>query len=104
MIFYNVWFSFKSHSDETAEIEKVKMFLESLKAASKIHGYRLLKNYDKLAKSKLPRYQVAVEFLNDDQFSLPFKDVLAIGIHAGPHGSMIENVDAFVVEVFEDLA
>jgi len=26
-----------------------------------------------------------------------------MGIHAGKHGFMIENVDTFIVEVFEEL-
>ena len=32
-----------------------------------------------------------------------FAEVGAIGIHSGRHGAMIENVDEFMVEVFEDI-
>lgn len=103
MIFYNVWFSFKPNTDETAELDKVKTFLESLRESSKIHSYRLLKNYDKQSKSRLPRYQVIAEFLDENQFSLPFEEVTQIGIRSGLHGIMIENVEAFVVEVFRDV-
>jgi hypothetical protein len=103
MIVYNVWFSFEAGSDETTEITNVRSFLENLKVVSKIHDYRILRNYDKAAKSKLPPYQVAVEFLDERQFGLPFKEVAQMGIHAGPHGAMMEHVDSFIVEVFEDL-
>ena len=102
MIFYNVWFSFRSHADEPVELDKVKAFLESLKASSKIHGYRLLRNSGNPLKSRLPPYQVIVEFTDDAQFGLPFAQVSQAGIRSGLHGVMIENVEAFVVEVFRD--
>lgn len=38
-----------------------------------------------------------------DEFGPPFGEVAAIGIHAGRHGFMIENVSEFIVEVFEEL-
>lgn len=102
MIIYNIWFSFTPNADETAELDKVRTFLDALKASSKIHGYRLLRNNGKEPKSRLPPYQASIEFLDNAQFGLPFKEVTQIGIHAGVHGTMIENVEAFVVEVFRD--
>jgi len=103
MILYNVWFSFKAGSDEAVEIEKIKMFLNDLQDRAMIHEYRLLKNRAQAGKSKLPPYQMIAEFSDENQFGLPFAEVKRIGIHSGRHGSMIENVDEFVVELFEDL-
>ena len=103
MILYNVWFSFKSGSDETAELAKTRSFLDDLKSRAKLHGYRLMKNRASKEKAKLPTYQLMAEFSDGTQFGLPFAEVSQIGIHSGKHGAMIENVDDFVVEVFEDL-
>ena len=103
MILYNVWFSFKSGSNETAEIEKARTFLDDLKSRAKLHGYRLMKNRAPREKSKLASYQLMAEFADGEQFGLPFTEVGQIGIHAGRHGAMIENVDEFMVEVFEDV-
>ena len=103
MIFYNVWFSFKSGSDENVEMVKMRAFLDDLKTRGKLHGYRLMKNRNPENKRKLPPYQFIAEFVDDAQFGLPFAEVGKIGVHAGEHGAMIENVDQFMVEVFEDL-
>lgn len=103
MIFYNVWFSFRANADGPAELDKVKAFLESLKASSKIHGYRLLTNSGNPSKSRLPPYQVIVEFVDNVQFGLPFAEVSQTGIRSGLHGVMIENVEDFRVEVFRDI-
>ena len=51
----------------------------------------------------MPGYQVIIEFLDNAQLGFPFAEVGQIGIHAGKHGIMIENVSQFVVEVFEDI-
>ena len=103
MILYNVWFSFKPGSDELAEIDKARAFLDGLQSRAKVHAYRLMKNRASKDKSKLPSYQLMAEFENGEQFGLPFTEVVQLGIHSGPHGAMIENVDDFMVEVFEDV-
>ena len=103
MILYNVWFSFKSGSDEIAEIEKAHTFLDDLKSRANLHGYRLMKNRAAREKSKLASYQLMAEFADGAQFGLPFAEVGQIGIHSGRRGAMIENVDEFIVEVFEDI-
>lgn len=103
MILYNVWFSFKSGSDETAEIGKVRRFLDDLQGRTKLHGYRLMKNRAPKEKSKLHAYHLMAEFADGTQMDQPFAEVGQIGIHSGHHGAMIENVDQFLVEVFDDL-
>jgi len=103
VILYNVWFSFKSGSDEIAEIAKTRHFLNDLKSRQKLHGYRLMKNRTQPEKTKLPPYQLMAEFADSDQFAQPFAEVGKIGLHSGKHGAMIENVEEFKVEVFEDL-
>ncbi len=103
MILYNVWFSFKSGSDEPAELGKARAFLDDLKSRAKLHGYRLMKNRAPKEKSKLAAYQLMAEFADGTQMDLPFAEVGQIGIHQGGHGAMIENVSDFMVEVFEDI-
>jgi hypothetical protein len=103
MILYNVWFSFKTGADESAELSKARSFLDDLKSRSKLYGYRLMKNRASREKSRLARYQLMAEFQDGAQFGLPFAEVGATGIHSGRHGAMIENVDEFMVEVFEDI-
>lgn len=103
MIFYNVWFSFRANADEPVELDKVKALLDSLAASSKIHGYRLLTNSGNPSRSRMPPYQVIVEFVDDTQFGLPFAEVSQTGIRSGLHGAMIENVEAFMVEIFRDI-
>jgi len=103
MILYNVWFSFKSGSDEDAELSKARTFLDDLKNRAKLHNYRLMKNRAPKEKSRLSTYQLMAEFADGMQFGLPFSEVSQIGIHSGNHGAMIENVDDFMVEIFEDL-
>lgn len=103
MILYNVWFSFNKGSNEGAELEKTRSFLDDLKHRSKLFSYRLMKNRAPRDKSKLSSYQLIAEFSDDAQFKLPFVEVTQLGIHSGPHGAMIENVSDFMVEVFEDI-
>jgi hypothetical protein len=102
MIFYNVRFSFKPGSDEPIELEKVRSFLEDLKNRAKLHSYRLMKNRAPHDRAGGCDYQIMAEFIDGSQFGLPFAEVEHIGIHAGRHGAMIENVDAFFVEVFDE--
>ena len=103
MILYNVWFSFKPGSDDSVELAKTRSFLDDLKYRAKLHGYRLMKNRATRDKSKLATYQLMAEFAEGAQFGLPFAEVGQIGIHAGRHGAMIENVEEMMVEVFEDI-
>ena len=102
MILYNVWFSFKAGSNESAELDKARTFLDDLKNRAMLHAYRLMKNRAPREKSRLASYQLMAEFADDRQFGLPFAEVGRIGIHSGSHGMMIQNVDEFMVEVFED--
>jgi hypothetical protein len=103
MIHYNVWFSFRDGIVEVDEMRRVRSFLTDLKSRGKIHDFQLLKNRAAPGKSKLARFHAVIMFLDGDQFGQPFSEVAAIGIHAGKHGFMIENVSEFVVETFEEL-
>lgn len=85
------------------QIQRVRSFLTDLKSGGKIHDFRLLKNRAMSGRSKLAQFHALIVFRDNDQFGQPFREVAAIGIHAGKHGFMIENVSEFVVEVFEDL-
>ena len=103
MIQYNVWFSFKPEADIPAELVNVRQCLDQYAATGLIFSYRLLRNRGDLTNGRLLPYQVAIEFVDGEQFAKPFDDVRRIGVHAGLHGLMIECVDEMIVETFEDL-
>lgn len=103
MIHYNVWFSFGNGVAEADQLRRVRSFLGDLKARGKIHDFQLLKNRSMSGKSRLAQFHALIMFRDNDQLGPPFGEVAAIGIHAGRHGSMIENVSEFIVEVFEEL-
>jgi hypothetical protein len=103
MIHYNVWFSFQPTVDEAVQLNRVRSLLEDFRSRQMISGYTLLENRAETGKTKMPKFQVIIEFRNDEQFALPFDEVRQLGIHLGSHGAMIEHVDEFVVEVFQQI-
>jgi len=103
MIQYNVWFSFKPEADVSAELVKVRECLDHYRAAKLLHGYRMLRNRGDLTNGRLLPYQVTLEFVDNEQFGRPFDEVRRIGVHAGLHGRMIQNVDEMIVETSEDV-
>jgi hypothetical protein len=103
MIHYNVWFSFRADANEPMELAKLRRLMDDFKARGMLSDYRLLKNRGEERATKLPAFQVIIEFCDNDQFGLPFAEVEALGVRSGMHGAMIEHVEDFVVEVFEQL-
>jgi hypothetical protein len=103
MVHYNVWFSFDAGVDEGLQIARVRALLDDFQSRKMIANYRLLRNRGEEGKTKLPKFQAIVEFQDDEQFGLPFAEVAKVGVHLGSHGSIIQHVDAFVVEVFEQI-
>lgn len=103
MIHYNVWFSFQPAVEEAAQLQRVRSLLEDFKSRQMIFGFTLLENRGVAGKSRMPKFQAIIEFVNDEQFALPFDEVRQLGIHQGSHGVMIEHVDEFVVEVFREI-
>jgi hypothetical protein len=103
VILYNVWFSFKPGANDAVELAKTRSFFDDLKNRSRLHSYRLMKNRASKEKSRLSSYQLMAEFTDTEQFKLSIAEVNQIGIHVGNHGAMIENVDDFIVEIFEDI-
>ncbi len=102
MIHYNVWFPFKEGTAEMDGLARVRQFLLDLKARDQIHDFKLLRNRAE-AKTRLARFHALISFADQNQFGAPFQEVATIGVHAGSHGVMIENVDAFIVETFEEI-
>jgi hypothetical protein len=102
MIHYHVWFSFKAGVAEADELRNVSAFLADLKTRSLIHDYRVQR-----ARSSTPvlaPLHIVVSFADAEQFGRPFKEVGQIGIHAGLHGAMIQHVDKFIIDEFEDVS
>jgi hypothetical protein len=104
MIHYNVWFSFKAGTAEPEALSRVQQFLLDLKRRDQIRDFKLLRNRAEAGKTRLARFHALISFADQSQFGLPFQEVATIGVHAGKHGFMIENVDTFIVEVFEELS
>jgi hypothetical protein len=94
LIHYNVTFSFKDGVAQAPALQRVAMFLDDLRTRALIHDYEITQSEDGL-------HVVGIAFLDREQFGLPFKEVAGIGIHAGAHGFMIENVAQFSVEIVE---
>ncbi len=103
MIHDNVRFSFKDNVSTEDQLQRVHAFLADLKSREKIHDFRLLKRRGASEQPTPAEFQALIVFKDNDQFAAPFAEVSAIGVHAGKHGFMIENVNTFVVEVFEEL-
>jgi hypothetical protein len=103
MIHYNVWFSFEEGADEPPYLQAARHLLDDFKSRRMIADYLLLKNRAPADETRMPKYQVIIEFEDDNQFGLPFAEVERIGIRLGKHGAVIEHVDQFVVEVFEEI-
>jgi hypothetical protein len=101
VIHYNVWFSFKPGVDQAEQLSRCRVCLDDFKVRKLIHSYSLLENRGKPGESTLPQLQALIEFEDYEQFGKPFVEVRDLGIHAGLHGLMIENVEQFKVEVFE---
>jgi hypothetical protein len=103
MIHYNVWFSFKEGAAELDGLARVRQFLLELKQRDQIHDFKLLRNRASGGKTRLARFHALISFADQNQFGPPFQEVGSIGVHAGRHGFMIENVDTFIVETFEEI-
>jgi hypothetical protein len=56
-----------------------------------------------LRENGLAPFHAQIVFADQDQFGRPFQEVAAAGMRTGAHGLMIENVDTFIVEIFEEL-
>lgn len=103
MIHYTVSFAVTAGADETAQLARVDRCLADMKTRGVLHDYRLRKNCGQPPRSKLPKFQAAIVFRDADEFRRSFTDVEAIGVHAGLHGAMIEHVEDFSAETFEDV-
>jgi hypothetical protein len=95
VIHYNVTFSFKEGVAHEPGLQRVAVFLSDLRTRALIHNFDIRPNENGL-------HFVEIQFLNREQFDRPFKEVATIGIHAGAHGFMIENVAQFSVAIVED--
>ena len=78
--------------------------IKRIEEVIQIQDFHLLKNRATKGKSRLEQFHAVIVFRNDEQFGSPFREVSALGIHAGRHGFMIENVSRFVVEIFEEVS
>ena len=103
MIHYNVWFSFNPDADDEVQLAKTRGLLDDFKSRGMIHDFCLLRNRGVSDETRLPKFHVVIEFQDEAQFGLPFAEVERLGVRMGNHGAMIEQVDEFVVEVFEQI-
>jgi hypothetical protein len=103
VIHYNVWFSFKEGSAEQESLSRVRQFLLDLKERGQVFDFTLLRHRADSGKTRLAPFHAQIVFADQDQFGRPFQEVAAAGMRTGAHGLMIENVDTFIVEIFEEL-
>lgn len=103
MIHYDVWFSLKPGVGEAEALGLVRAFIEELSAQGNLSRGIVLKNTGEPPKSRLLPYQAVFEFRDDDQMTAAFAGKRKEGIHAGPHGKLIESVAEFRVEVFREI-
>lgn len=103
MIHYNVWFSFKDGTSESDGLTRVRAFLDDLRQRGRVDDFKLLRSRARPDQTRLARFHAVIVFVDQDQFDAAFRDVETTGAHAGSHGLMIENVDTFIVETFEEL-
>jgi hypothetical protein len=95
VIHYNVTFSFKDGVADEHALQRVAAFLRGLRERALIHEFDIRRSDD-------GQHFANIRFLNREQFNRPFKEVADIGIHAGAHGFMIENVAQFTVATIEE--
>ena len=103
MIHYHVWFSLKPEMSEEEGLRFAKSFIEELRSQGKLARGILLKNTGEAPKSRLLRFHALFEFKDDEQMTAAFADKRKEGIHAGPHGKLMEAVSEFRVEVFREV-
>jgi len=103
MIHYNAWFSFRPEAVERDALQHVRTFLAGLKARGLVQDFVLLKNRTAPGKTRLATFQAVIAFRDDDQMGRPFKEVAEAGFRTGAHGFMIEPVQDFWVEIFEEV-
>lgn len=103
MIHYNVWFSFKDSTSESDGLARVRDFLGDLHQRGRIDTFTLLRSRAKPGQTRLAPLHALIVFADQGQFTAAFADVEATGVHDGLHGAMIEHVDTFIVEVFDEI-
>jgi hypothetical protein len=103
MLHYHVWFDLKPEIAEADGLRVIHDFLSKLMAERKIAAFRLLKNTATKPDTVLASYDAQIEFNDDAQFAAAFDDLRSLGIHAGPHGEIIQIVADFSADVFQEL-
>ena len=103
MIHYNVWFAFRDGTSESDGLARVRAFLDDLRQRGRVDDFKLLRSRATPDQTRLARFHAVIVFVGQDQFNAAFRDVETTGVHAGRHGPMIENVDTFIVETFDEL-
>jgi hypothetical protein len=100
MIHYNVWFRFKNDITEREGLGVVYGFLNELRHAAAIAGFRLFKNIGIASNTRMLPFQAIIEFSDEAQFSSTFTAQARSGIHNGFHGRVLAIVSDFQIEVF----
>lgn len=103
MIHYHVWFTLKPGIAETDGLAVARDFLNEINRSGAAARSLLLRNTGEAPKSRLPRYHALFEFADEPQMERAFAAKRAEGIHAGPHGRLIEAIDGMQVEVFREV-
>jgi hypothetical protein len=102
MIHYRIRFSFRPGSVEHEELHRVRAFLDEIKARGMLHDFTLLRSREAGSDSTVLPFEAVIVFADNEHMSRPFRKVAEAGFRTGSHGAMIENVQDFVVETWEE--
>lgn len=103
MTHYHVWFTLKPAVTEADGLAVARDFIKEITDRGAVARALLLRNSGEAPKSKLPRYHALFEFTDDAQMDRAFAAKRTEGIHAGPHGRLIESIGEMQVEVFREV-
>jgi hypothetical protein len=103
MIHYHFWFTLKPAIPEADGLATARSFIKEVTDRGDAARALLLRNSGEAPKSRLPRYHALFEFVDDVQMERAFAAKRTEGIHAGPHGRLMEAIDGRQVEVFREV-
>jgi hypothetical protein len=104
MLSYHVHFSPKAEISDSELVETCHSFLQSLKSAHQIESYRLLHITNPASFQGLPRFQLIVDYVSQQQLDDSFA-FMSDGNRVGnpPHGRIMKLVSDFRVSFSQDV-
>jgi hypothetical protein len=102
MIHYDIWFAFRPGIQPREGLHGVRTFLDEMTRRGLVHGFELLRNRDAGAE-KSREFKATIVFADATAFARGFQTIEHAGVKSGLHGLMVETIQDFTVEVFENI-